>query len=157
MPYEVQVPYEKEVRVEVPVERVSRPTSEREFFIDNLLVRIHSITEMIWWTGLVLWKFEFPFPGSLTSTFQAHVGRSERDVSRFAHPKHAPFQDIHTQTRNDSRTVYTNTHRFRVFTYQHATYYRLNLHWVRFSGFGFRVWGLGRELKGFREWLARYM
>ena len=24
----------------------------REFFIDNLLVRIHFIIEMIWWTGL---------------------------------------------------------------------------------------------------------
>ena len=25
---------------------------ERELFIDNLLVRIHFIIEMIWWTGL---------------------------------------------------------------------------------------------------------
>ena len=40
---------------------------EREFFIDNLLVRIHFIIEMIWWTGLVPWEFEFPFPGSRTS------------------------------------------------------------------------------------------
>jgi len=36
---------------------------EREFFIDNLLVRIHFITEMIGWTGLA--------PGGLTSTFLA--------------------------------------------------------------------------------------
>ena len=43
---------------------------EREFFIDNLLVRIHFIIVMIWWTGLAPWEFEFPFPGSLTSTFQ---------------------------------------------------------------------------------------
>ena len=42
---------------------------EREFFIDNLLVRIHFIIGMIRWTGLVPWEFEFPFPGSLTSTF----------------------------------------------------------------------------------------
>ena len=42
---------------------------EREFFIDNLLVRIHFIIVMIRWTGLVPWEFEFPFPGSLTSTF----------------------------------------------------------------------------------------
>ena len=40
--------------------------SERDFFIDNLLVRIHSIIVMIRWTGLALWEFEFPFPGSLT-------------------------------------------------------------------------------------------
>ena len=42
---------------------------EREFFIDNLPVRIDYIIEMIWWTGLAPWEFEFPFPGSLTSTF----------------------------------------------------------------------------------------
>jgi len=43
--------------------------SEREFFIDNLLVRIHCIIVMIRWTGLAPWEFEVPFPGSLTSTF----------------------------------------------------------------------------------------
>jgi len=42
------------------------PLSEREFFIDNLLVRIKFIIEMIWWTGLAPWEFEVPFPGSLT-------------------------------------------------------------------------------------------
>jgi len=42
---------------------------EREFFIDNLLVRIHFIIVMIRWTGLAPWVFEFPFSGSLTSTF----------------------------------------------------------------------------------------
>ena len=33
---------------------------QREFFIDNLLVRIHFISEMVWWAGLVPWEFEFP-------------------------------------------------------------------------------------------------
>ena len=37
----------------------------RKFFIDNLLVLI----VMIGWTGLAPWEFEFPLPGSLTSTF----------------------------------------------------------------------------------------
>ena len=47
--------------------------AKREFFIDNLLVRIHFIIVMIRWTG----QFEFPFPGSLTSTFLAgHAGMS---------------------------------------------------------------------------------
>ena len=46
-----------------------RPSTEREFFIDNLLVRIPFIIDMIWWSGLAPRKFEFPFPGSLTSTF----------------------------------------------------------------------------------------
>ena len=40
---------------------------EREFFIDNLLVRIHFIIVTIRWTGLAPWEFEFPFPGSLKS------------------------------------------------------------------------------------------
>ena len=39
------------------------------FFIDNLLVRIHFIIVMIRWTGLAPWGFEFPIPGSITSTF----------------------------------------------------------------------------------------
>ena len=33
------------------------------------LVREYFITAMIRWTGLAPWEFEFPFPGSLTSTF----------------------------------------------------------------------------------------
>ena len=46
---------------------------EREFFIDNLLVRIHFIIVMIRWTGLSPWQFEFPFSGSLTSTFLVYL------------------------------------------------------------------------------------
>jgi len=38
-------------------------------FIDSVLVRIHFIIVIIAWTGLAPWAFEFPFPGSLTSTF----------------------------------------------------------------------------------------
>jgi len=34
---------------------------EREFFIDNLLVRIHFFIEMIWWTGLAPSEFDFTF------------------------------------------------------------------------------------------------
>ena len=49
---------------------------EREFFIDNLLVRIHFIIEMIWWTGLAPWEFEFPFPGSLTSIYMPRGQRT---------------------------------------------------------------------------------
>ena len=33
---------------------------ERDFFIDNLLVRIHFIIVMIGWTGLAPWELEFP-------------------------------------------------------------------------------------------------
>ena len=42
---------------------------EREFFISHLLVQIPFIIVMIRRTGLAPWEFEFPFPGSLTSTF----------------------------------------------------------------------------------------
>jgi len=45
--------------------------AQREFFIDNLLGRIHCSIVMIRWTGLAPWEFEFPFPGCLTSTFLA--------------------------------------------------------------------------------------
>ena len=38
---------------------------EREFFDDHLLVRIHFIIDMIWWTDLAPCELEFPFPGSL--------------------------------------------------------------------------------------------
>ena len=31
-----------------------------EFLLDNLLVPIHLIIELISWTGLAPWKFEFP-------------------------------------------------------------------------------------------------
>ena len=44
-----------------------------EFFIANLLVRFHFIVEMILWTGLAPWEFDFSFQGSLISTFL--VGR----------------------------------------------------------------------------------
>ena len=38
--------------------------SEKEFFIDNLLVRSHFIIVMIRWTGLAPWEIEYPFPGA---------------------------------------------------------------------------------------------
>ena len=41
---------------------------ERDFVIDNLLVRIHFVGMMIWWTGLAPCEFEFPLAGRLTSS-----------------------------------------------------------------------------------------
>jgi hypothetical protein len=57
---------------------------EREFFIDNLLVRIHYITVIIRRTGLAPWEFDFLFPGSLTSTFLFYVHFSLNLVDRVA-------------------------------------------------------------------------
>ena len=44
---------------------------EREFFMDNLLVRIHFV---IRWTGLAPCECEFPFSGSLTAAFLVPCG-----------------------------------------------------------------------------------
>jgi len=45
--------------VRVPqVEEPPHLSMEREFFIDNLLVRIHFIIVMIRWTGLAPWEIE---------------------------------------------------------------------------------------------------
>jgi len=56
---------------------------EKEFFIDNLLVRIHFIIVMIRWTGLAPWEFEFPFPGSPTSTFLVPPGKLREHLITF--------------------------------------------------------------------------
>ena len=52
----------------VQKQKFAQLSGEREFFIDNLLVRMHFIIVMIRWTGLAPWELEFSFPGSLTST-----------------------------------------------------------------------------------------
>ena len=67
---------------------------EREFFIDNLLVRIH---RCFWCTGLAPWEFESPFPGSLISTFLTSSSRSK-------HKSNAPGLDITAQLFVESGT-----------------------------------------------------
>ena len=49
--------------------RVHAWLTQREVFIDNLLVRTDFVIEMIWWTGLAPEKFEFSFSGSVIFTF----------------------------------------------------------------------------------------
>ena len=41
---------------------------------------MHFVIVMIRWTGLAPWEFEFPFPGSLTSTFLVHTRRRYRNL-----------------------------------------------------------------------------
>ena len=56
--------------------------SVRDFYIDNLLVRIHFIIVMIRWTGLAPWECEFPFPGSVITGHQlARIFGRGRDFS----------------------------------------------------------------------------
>ena len=52
----------------------------------QLPVRIHFIIVMIRSTGLAPWEFEFPFPGSLTSTFLA----GDADRNGFDTPAETP-------------------------------------------------------------------
>ena len=59
---------------------LEREVVERHFFIDNLLVQIHFIIEIIWWTGLAPREYEFPFPGRLISTYL----KSKIDHEEFA-------------------------------------------------------------------------
>ena len=56
---------------------------EREFFIDNLLVRIHFIIVMIWWTGLAPWesctgRSRIPDPGAESSYLQGYLAHKKR-------------------------------------------------------------------------------
>ena len=60
-----------------------RRCTEGGFFIDNLLVPIHFIIEMIWWTGLAPWEFEFPFSGILISTFLVDARKLILQVAGF--------------------------------------------------------------------------
>ena len=117
-----------------------------ESVTDNLLVRIHFIIEMSRWTGLAPWKFEFPFPGSLASTFLG--GESMFLVVRFR-----------------DRTFFRNKGpRFKVwsfgFTIQCSRFRVLDARfriwglgsWVRVHGWGLRVSGAGFRVQssGFR-------
>ena len=54
---------------------------KRESALLTLLVRIHFIIVMIRWTGLAPREFEFPFPGSLTSTFLETIYQGCRTFS----------------------------------------------------------------------------
>ena len=58
-------------------------------FVDNLLVRIHFIIVVIRWSGLAPWEFEFPFPGSLTSTF---LGGGTQEVEQELRERHPAFE-----------------------------------------------------------------
>ena len=60
---------------------VEHSCRDRDFFIDNLLVRVHFIIEMIRWTGLAPWEFEFTLPGGLTSTFRIYLPKVPETVS----------------------------------------------------------------------------
>ena len=74
------------------LQRVVSTSLEREFFIDNLLVRIHSIIVMIRWAGLAPREFEFTFPGSRTSTFLS-LQQAPENIACFQTP-HPDLQTL---------------------------------------------------------------
>jgi len=80
-------------------------TPQREFF-DNLLVRIHFIIVMISWTGLAPWEFEFPFPGSLPSTFLVlpHTGMPVKPLNT---PQNMEMGDPKVHEPQDQRQTPT--------------------------------------------------
>ena len=53
--------YKPKKRIQFRFKIVPCSLVEREFFIDNLLVRVHFIIVVIRWTGLAPWEFEFPW------------------------------------------------------------------------------------------------
>jgi hypothetical protein len=92
----------------------TRLCREREFCIDNILVRIH---EIIWWTSLAPWQSECPFPGGLISTGiappQRGPARGADPPSAFAAPSTRPCNPrvmrLSTHVCNQ-RVVSPNTH-----------------------------------------------
>jgi len=87
-------------------ENAKEQLAEREIFIDNLLVRIHFIIVMIRWTVLAPWEFQFPFPGSLISTFnqakECHpdVNKAENAKEQFAEVNNA-YEILGDQDKRD--------------------------------------------------------
>ena len=65
-----------------------RAAEERDSLIDSLLVHMHSISEMTWWTGLAPWDVEFPFP-SIAERCAAAAG-VDGSESRPVQPRFAP-------------------------------------------------------------------
>ena len=82
----------------------------REFFIDNLLVRIHFIIVMIRWTGLAPWEFEFPFPPS-QETWICENGLLRREGESFVDPdeKLVPTETLIPEPSTANRTSLTLT------------------------------------------------
>ena len=79
---------------------------EKELFIDNLLVRVHFIIVMIWWTGFA----PFPFPGSRISTFLAQVFEAS-DGGVVEHCTNSWFCTAYGTPQNpEPCTLYPNLH-----------------------------------------------
>jgi len=65
-----------------PLSACHPPSPEKEFLIDNLLVRLHFIIEIFQWTGLAPWESESLIPGRLISTCRVCGGIPDANSSR---------------------------------------------------------------------------
>ena len=120
---------------------------EREFFMVNLLVRIHFIIVMIRWTGLAQWEFESPFPGGLTSTFLF--------LSTFLHGRHictpTEVSERHVLPWDGSLFPPLSVKRLRVPSWRCGLRVWGEGELVVVSSLRFEVWGLGSRV-GLRVW-----
>ena len=109
---------------------------ERGFFIDNLLARILFIIAMIRWTGLAPWKFEFPFPGSLVSTFLLF------HLSTMFNREDSSQKLLSCSGASSSASGFAGPPSAYGLVFE--------VKGLRFNilGFGFRVWCLGCRVKG---------
>jgi len=90
---------------------------------------------MIRWTGLTPWEFEFPFLGSLTSTFLVH-GRSPLTLDR----KRGRADQIGDPEKNVRGCILGQPRAA-------SSGFRVSGFGVWVSGFGFRVQGSGSEVR----------
>ena len=90
-----------------PHDRPTREHREREFFIDNLPVRVQVIIVMIGWTGRAPWVFELSVPGGLTSIFLG--GGDQCAVEEHEGGEDGRRVDVGVQPA-DPHLMYTGTH-----------------------------------------------
>ena len=133
---------------------LARVVCEKEFFIDNLLVRIHFIVGMIRWAGLAQWEFELSFPSSLTSTFLGFRDTSgqsgvclDSSIAPTGQTCDVFFSSLLLPSLELSNTkVYAIPHALMTIARQgsrlRACGYVLEL-WFKIQGSGFRVDGSG--------------
>jgi len=127
-------------------------TLEREFFIDNLLIRTHFIIVMFWWTGLASWEFEFPFPGSLTFTLslqEVALARPRR-ITATTHDS-SLFASLSRCVSFERGTpVHAERGGLRLFLISEIPLYTHHGHDARFLALRLpqQVWGLGLRVQG---------
>ena len=92
---------------------------ESDFAIDNLMVQIHFIIVMIRWIGLAPWELEFPFLGSITSTFLGPLITTLLSPSR-------EIGNLLPNNRRQRRTCYALCHILYPVSAAHTSIFRMD-------------------------------